>query len=548
MTSRSIASLSSLALVLLLLAAPAWAGRKVVVLEFEGPKAEKFHDDVEAAIAKSATVVSLDKWLAKADDLDALKVNARNIKKVARKLKVDGVVMGEVEKRGQRYYLHLKLREGISGEYVAEVEIVVRSPKLGKDGAASIKEELIPAIKELMSISGDDEEDEEDEEEPRAKKKPKGKNSGFGGGRTSDDEEDEEDEEDEDEEEDVEEEDEEDEPKAKKPKAKAKKPKAKAKAKAKAKTKNPDPDEEEEEEVEAQDDDDDEDRVADEDDEDFEDDESIERSSRDDDGEDFVVDPRSRAVDVSAGMSVTARRLGFTTANGTGPVQGYRGNPVAGAVISATAYPLAFNKNNQSITRDFGLTLLLDRVVKISSKIKYDDMGTEETAVLGTVQQRISVGVVFRHLIGDKASIIGSVRFNKMKFVIDKADAPAGVVVQIPNVDYTFIDPGVAVKYLAGPKLVVDAGASFALVLGTGEMQEPEQFGTSKVLGFDFTGGASYAVTEKILVRAEARATTFGFAFSGNGTMNDLDGDGMGDVPSGRDTYFGALVAAGYIF
>ena len=110
MTSRSIVSVSSLVLVLLALlglGAPASADRRIVVLEFEGPKAERFHDDVEAAIEKAATVVSLDKWLDKAEGLDALKVNARNIKKVARKLKVDGVVMGEVEKRGQRYYLHL---------------------------------------------------------------------------------------------------------------------------------------------------------------------------------------------------------------------------------------------------------------------------------------------------------------------------------------------------------------------------------------------------------------------------------------------------------
>jgi hypothetical protein len=68
------------------------------------------------------------------------------------------------------------------------------------------------------------------------------------------------------------------------------------------------------------------------------------------------------------------------------------------------------------------------------------------------------------------------------------------------------------------------------------------------VLGIDFAGGGSYAINEKFVVRGEVRATTFGFSFSGNGAMNDLNGDGEGDVPSGRDTYFGAVIAGGYAF
>ncbi len=574
MTSRSIASLSSALIVLCLLAVPAWAGRKIVVLEFEGDKAEKFRDDVEDAISKSAKIVSLDKWLDKADDLDATKVNAKNIKKVARKLKVDGVVMGEVEKRGQRYYIHLKLREGLSGEYTAEVEIVVRSPKLGKDGAAVIKEELIPAIKELVSIAGDDDEDDEDADEDEEEDQPKKKKAKKKAKKVEDDEDEEDDEDDDraarrkkgfgggndDEDADDEEDDEEDEPKAKKKKAKVeKKKKAKVEKKKKKKAKpEPEPEDDEDEDADAEafedegdeDDEDDEDRVAEGDDDDDDDELDVRRGDDDDDDDDELEagDPRQRALDLSAGMSVTARRLGFTTINGAGPVQGYRGNPVAGAVISGNVFPLAFNKKNKSLTKDFGLTFLFDRVVKISSKIKYDDMGMEETAVLGTVQQRFSFGAVFRYLIGDKASITASVRFNKMKFVIDKDAAPTGVVVQIPNVDYTFIDPGLAVKYIAAPKVVIDAAASVGLVLDTGEMQQADQFGTSKVLGIDFSGGVGYQLTDKFTLRGEVRATTFGFSFSGNGAMNDLDGDGTGDVPSGRDTYFGAMAGAGYIF
>jgi hypothetical protein len=182
MSSRSIVSASSLLVfvaLLLLGATPAHAGRRVVVLDFTGPKAERFHQDVEEAIRKNKhTIVSIDDWNEKADDLNATKVTARNIQKVARKLKVEGVVMGEVEKRGQRYYVHLRLREGVSGEYVAEIEIVVRQGKLGSDGQKVIKEELLPAIKELSKLSGRSDGAEEDDvvevDEPRGKKKKSG--------------------------------------------------------------------------------------------------------------------------------------------------------------------------------------------------------------------------------------------------------------------------------------------------------------------------------------------------------------------------------------
>ena len=159
-SSRSIVSASSLIVFLALLfaAAPADAGRRVVVLDFDGPKGERFHQDVVDALRKGKhTVVSVEDWYEKADDLNAGKVNSRNVQKVARKLKVEGVVMGEVEKRGKRYYLHLKVREGRSGDVVAEIEAVSRQGKLGSDGLETIKDELLPAIEKAFTgpVTGD---------------------------------------------------------------------------------------------------------------------------------------------------------------------------------------------------------------------------------------------------------------------------------------------------------------------------------------------------------------------------------------------------------
>ena len=63
------------------------AGRKrIVVLEFDGPKADRFHSDVVKLIKKKHTVLKLDRWTAKARALDATAVTDKNIKKIAGKL------------------------------------------------------------------------------------------------------------------------------------------------------------------------------------------------------------------------------------------------------------------------------------------------------------------------------------------------------------------------------------------------------------------------------------------------------------------------------
>ena len=86
-SSKSKASTSSwlglvvaIAGVLLFVPALAQAGgrKRVVVLELEGPKAEKFHEDLVKLIKKSHTVVPVDKWNSTADDLGASGTSEKN--------------------------------------------------------------------------------------------------------------------------------------------------------------------------------------------------------------------------------------------------------------------------------------------------------------------------------------------------------------------------------------------------------------------------------------------------------------------------------------
>src|SRR5512139_405708 len=86
--------------------------KRLVVLEFEGDDADKIHSSFVKFLKRTHTVVANEKWTSAADELGATKVNEKNVKKVAKKLKVDGVITASVEKRRDEYIIRIKLRSG----------------------------------------------------------------------------------------------------------------------------------------------------------------------------------------------------------------------------------------------------------------------------------------------------------------------------------------------------------------------------------------------------------------------------------------------------
>lgn len=148
--------------VLLLWSATAHAGRRkrVVVLDFEGPKAERFHADLVKLLKRHDTVLSTEKWNGVANDLDAATVTERNVKKVAKKLKIDAVVEGTIVKRRDSYIIRIKLRGGTNGAQVGD-QIDTKSNESRLDGNAKrdLQDQLVGAIDALpvnRSDGGDD--------------------------------------------------------------------------------------------------------------------------------------------------------------------------------------------------------------------------------------------------------------------------------------------------------------------------------------------------------------------------------------------------------
>jgi hypothetical protein len=107
-------------------------------------------------------VIALDSWRRTAKSLDATKLTTANIKKVARKLKVDAVIEAAATERRSGVKVRIRLRSGRTGRTVEEVDAVAKDGTFDKASQRDIRDEIVDVISAL---------DDEDEDEPAPKKR-----------------------------------------------------------------------------------------------------------------------------------------------------------------------------------------------------------------------------------------------------------------------------------------------------------------------------------------------------------------------------------------
>jgi hypothetical protein len=541
--------------------------------------------------------------------LRAEKLTPTNVKKVCGYLEVDGVVDGTIVKEDGRYKFTLRLRSAVTGAISKKIPMFINQPSLSQNMSDQLEERLLSAIADLprsgggtkiknkskfaadddededvVAIKGkkgkkargaDDEDDEDEEDEPkkmtRAEKRAadkKAKAAALAEKKAAAAEAREE---------------AAAEAREKKEREKAEKEMAKKKKKAKSDDDDDEDDEADDEEVaskskkgkkdskkaSAKDDDDeadDDEAAVDED--DAEDEDEPKRAAMRDAGDDDADDAsnpdlglaksadrpsastgiRTTPLLVNAGVSFIGRNLSFkSSAPADQQPQGYKGTTVPGVYATGELYPATF-AGVKGVLANVGVGFVADRVIKLNSSVSD---GMDGTALLATKQSRYGANLRYRHNFGNGprgVSVWGAVGYNRMTFSMDKAAAPENVIVDVPNVAYSYVDPGLGVRVpIAGPLSAAVEG-KFLAILGTGEIQGPEQYGAAKVTGFDADAALEYAVGDHFLARAGARLIQIGYSFTGNGTLSDRDANGSADVGGASDRYLGGYVTAGYAF
>jgi hypothetical protein len=563
MTSRSTSSTSRLVVLVIALlslaASSAAAGprKRIVVLEFEGPKAEEFHDDLVKLIKKSQhTVIPTDKWNGVATDLDASKVTEKNVKKVAKKLKIDGVVTGKIEKRRDEYIVHLKLRAGASGELVGNpVDTTADGPSLSGQARKDVKDELIGAIGDLSANHGGGDDDaaddkpakkgakDDDAADPKpSKKTAKGddddngtvkkgfsKHADKGGDRVGDDDD----------------------------SSKKKSSKKDDDTTVALSTKTSDDPPPKSKKSSSSDDDSDSDstprrkkkRVAASDEDGGSASASSDVAPAPQDAS--IYTPGNRAIDVSLGASFTARTFNYNVSTSVAALQApptYKvPYPVGGAYLDLTVYPLAFGHNRHDIASDLGVEVFYDKALKLNTEAPDGNM----VADLATSMERLGFYAVLRHRF--IPAFTAGVKLGYISQRFDIAQAAADTTpTNVPDVAYGIISPVVFLRYTVIPKVHIGLDATYLLVSGTGggtgDLGGGDYYVVKGASGYDAGVSGEYDITTRIFVRASARYEVISTTFGNSPKADPGNLSGEQTVFGSKDQYIAFGAVAGYLF
>jgi len=478
--------------------------KRVVVLEFEGKSAEKFHESVEKLVEKKSDVelVPTDKWNSTAASIAADGKLSERIRKVAKKLHVDAVITGKIEKKSGTYTVKLKLRDGKTGEVVgAPAEIKSEEPKFDKASRKELRDGLIASIDTVGG--GAPEVAEATPKEPKEPKEPKTdgdtginkKHHNTGEDAVASN----------------------DKPPVEDDSGKKNKKNKKNKSDGEV--------------------------VAD---TSGSSETSVKASETNLDSDAYLAADK-RAVDVSLGLSFVARRLNFDTSLSPGlSPPGYKQTiPVPGALIDATVYPLAFSHGKADVTKNIGLNILVDQVIHINSQLTNAADGTKTK--LQTTESYYALGATFRIPLGQALVFTALARYARQAFTIAH---PSGVDVDMPSVAYSMLQPEGKIQYALSPSLSIDARVGIIYVLNAGNIQDQAQYGKGNAFGGELELGADYMLKKNIFARASIRGELIKLGFNGTGdmtTMRDSD-PATNDVKGATDTYFGATLSIGYLY
>jgi hypothetical protein len=584
--------------------AEAASDKYIVMLDIEGERSPRLKKSITKMIKEQYKVMEGSSYKDAARRLRAEKLTPSNVKKVCGYLEVDGVVDGTLVKEDGRYKFTLRLRSAVTGAISKKIPMFINQPSLSQNMADQLEERLLAAIADLPRSGGgtkvktkgraadddedsgfgsskkkgkkvkDEDEDEDDEEEDEPRKKmtkaekraaaKKAKAEALAEKKRE------------------EKEAREEAAREKKEREKAEKEMARKKKKAKQEEDEDEDENADEEEVAAskkgkkdkskkaaaKDDDEDEEADEDSDKDDADEDEPKRAAMRDAEQEEDSDDAsnpdlgleksadkpeaatgvRNTPLLINAGMSFVGRNLSFkSSAPADQAPRGYQGRTVPGVYATGELYPMGF-AGAKGALGNIGVGFAVDRVIKLNSSVSD---GMDGTTLLPTKQSRYGVNLRYRHNFGTGprgVSLLASVGYNKLTFSIDKAGAPENVIVDVPNTAYTYVDPGLGVRVPLAGALSALVEGKFMAILGTGEIQEPEQYGAATVTGFDGDLGLEYALGDHFLARAGARLIMIGYSFKGNGAQSDRDGNGSADVGGASDRYLGGYLTAGYAF
>jgi len=497
---------------LLLFAGTAEARIRVAVVAFEGDDSGAVQEVVTDLLDGDYSV-SGTKAVNRTVDKLGLDANMsdKDLKKLANELEVDAILRGDLQKKGARKLLHVKVY--LNGKKVRGFKVEFASVKSEKFKSAlkdKIDEKLSGQESAKKKVEEAPAEPASDEEDP------------IGGSKKT------------------------------KKTAKADKTDMKAE-KAALKTKTDAPEEESTEKADK------EEQAGDEEDPDKK--AKKRTAAADVDDEDVGGVEKSVTIEKSSGgraantvafrldvgPSASSRQLKFSSRAFEEAPKPYQNAPVGGMRVAGELYPLAFG-NPHSFISGFGFAGMYDQTLKLN---------LQSTAQPGTkfpvTQRHWSVGARFRIAFGSSARAptvtLGGGYFHR-NFRVDRSQLMTGNIIDLPNVLYKGFDPGLEFRIPIIKQVALLFGGQLLLVTDSGQIQQLNQYGRAKITSGQGMAGLDIVIANRIGVRLAGEMAQFGFAFTGNGdqTFNRDNDPATPDVGGAADRYYGGSFTLGVLY
>lgn len=237
------------------------------------------------------------------------------------------------------------------------------------------------------------------------------------------------------------------------------------------------------------------------------------------------------AARLDVGVSFKNRQLTYNSRGNfpEGP-KSFKTAPVPGGRFEAELYPLAF-ANPKSIAAGLGIAAEYDKTLLLTLRTT-----DEPNVAVKANQQWYSVGVRLRFVLGSTAtspSITLGAGYGKRRFTTDKSGLMDAGSLDVPDTNYTVIDPGVSFRVPLFSALALTAGGRGLVITDAGPIQQPTSYGRAKVYGVYASGGLDIVLGNRFAIRLLAEFQQVGFAFTGTGDMarnrdNDPDTKDVG--------------------
>ena len=246
-------------------------------------------------------------------------------------------------------------------------------------------------------------------------------------------------------------------------------------------------------------------------------------------------------VRVDAGASFAQRQLSYETRTGFAQ-RPPRVLTTAGAGrVDGEFYPFALADTGPALAR-LGVAAAYDMTFGLTVQIP------DQPVRVPIRQCHYAIGARYR-LVGDAASLTFGIDYARREAIADRSGLTT-IVLDTPDVDYAAITPSAAVQVPLTSSIAAFGGVAGMVLLDTGAIQAPDNYGTGTVYGLEASAGIGVTFARRIALRVAFEFSLIHLAFETGGALaTNRDNDPTTrDVNGAADRSIGGVATLGLAY